>query len=320
MRHRAGPGSAITNSRPSRVIPRPGGRRRAAGPACDPSRTPPGRPAAARSASPIWSFSAGRISAHRDAVTTTWTPYESPWAARAVIDASSASNSWRSVAQPSITRNTSPYGSSWSPRSSPEPRRDSLSRRERLQLHVPYAGRVRRPAGRDRPDVRQRSQRRERYRHRSRGNRSGHLRGMALRPTRTISVCNVVDLPDRGPPTTATLPAAPRQLRDQQLPALLVRTVHQADRHREWSVSPAPAAALCRAWASRPAAAATLGARPLRDPRVDRGRSRAQLGAAECALRLLLGFADDSPHGRRGEQPWRPALPPAGKNARAALS
>ncbi|SHX87288.1 Uncharacterised protein [Mycobacteroides abscessus subsp. abscessus] len=42
---------------------------------------------------PIWSFSAGRISAQRDAVTTVCTPKPSPCAANAVTCGSRASNS-----------------------------------------------------------------------------------------------------------------------------------------------------------------------------------------------------------------------------------
>ena len=49
---------------------------------------------------PSWSFKAGRISAQRDAATTTCTPKERPCAASAMTDASRFANSCRNVDHP----------------------------------------------------------------------------------------------------------------------------------------------------------------------------------------------------------------------------
>ena len=87
-------GTAMASSRPSRVMPRPGGLcGKLPGPPDDPFRIRPDRPAATRCGCRSGPSAPAGSRPIATPTTTTWMPYESPWAARAVIDASSASNS-----------------------------------------------------------------------------------------------------------------------------------------------------------------------------------------------------------------------------------
>ena len=101
-------GNAIADCLPLAVRPRPGGRSDRSRARLRSISDSAGSPSRSSIRVAIWSLTAGRSSAQRDAVTTTCTPNERPWAAIAVIGASRLSNSWRSAAQPSMTRNTSP--------------------------------------------------------------------------------------------------------------------------------------------------------------------------------------------------------------------
>ena len=100
------------------------------------------------------------------------------------------------------------------------------------------AGEIAVQPARDRADVGQRSQRRQRPAAEVESVDLHRLGVVGLPPIPRPRLRSAVVLPDRGPPTMATLPPADRRSTDQRVPALRKRVVHQPDRQHQRRLRP----------------------------------------------------------------------------------